>query len=127
MTMRGAAGVAVAGTMSGRTVASGDGAAAVATDREPAPDSATPLQWGGVVLFAGWLIYDAQLAGKRPGILLCHEGLGLGEHAQERACMLAELGYVVLAPDLFGEAFRHREHGITVITELVRIAPALRN
>jgi hypothetical protein len=72
------------------------------------------------------LIYHAQRAGKRPGILLCHEGSGLGEHAQDRACMLAGLGYVVLAPDLFGEAFRDREHGIAVITELVRNAPALR-
>jgi dienelactone hydrolase len=40
----------------------------------------------------------------RAGILLVHDGFGLGEHARERARTLCELGYVVLAADLYGGA-----------------------
>jgi dienelactone hydrolase len=40
----------------------------------------------------------------RAGILLVHDGFGLGEHAQERARVLCDLGYVVLAADLYGQA-----------------------
>lgn len=42
-------------------------------------------------------------AGAVPGILVIHGGGGLGEQAKKRAEMLAELGYVAFAPDLFGE------------------------
>jgi dienelactone hydrolase len=42
-------------------------------------------------------------AGPRPGVLVFHEGLGLNEFAIERARRLAELGYVALAADMFGE------------------------
>lgn len=41
--------------------------------------------------------------GKRPGVLVFHEAWGLSEHAIERADMLAKLGYVALAADLYGE------------------------
>ncbi|GKQ55534.1 dienelactone hydrolase family protein [Bradyrhizobium sp. Ce-3] len=40
---------------------------------------------------------------KRPGVLVFHEGLGLGDFAMERARRLAERGYVALAADMFGE------------------------
>ena len=39
----------------------------------------------------------------RPGVLVFHEGLGLGDFAMERARRLADLGYVALAADMFGE------------------------
>ena len=39
----------------------------------------------------------------RPGVLVFHEGLGLGEFAMERARRLAGLGYVALAADMFGD------------------------
>jgi dienelactone hydrolase len=35
-------------------------------------------------------------------VLVFHEGLGLGDFAMARARMLAELGYVALAADMFG-------------------------
>jgi len=50
----------------------------------------------------GFLAFDDTLAGKRPGVLVVHEAFGLGEHAMERARMLAKEGYVALAADLFG-------------------------
>jgi dienelactone hydrolase len=42
-------------------------------------------------------------AGRVPGVLEFHEGLGLGDFAMEKARQLAALGYVALAADMFGE------------------------
>jgi dienelactone hydrolase len=39
---------------------------------------------------------------KRPGILIVHEAPGLDDHPKRRAQMLAELGYVALAADMYG-------------------------
>jgi dienelactone hydrolase len=50
----------------------------------------------------GYLAHE-NAAGPRPGVLVFHEGLGLNEFAIERARRLAELGYVALAADMFGE------------------------
>jgi dienelactone hydrolase len=45
---------------------------------------------------------DGAKGGKAPGILVCHQGGGLTEHAKERARMLAGLGYVAFALDMYG-------------------------
>ena len=41
-------------------------------------------------------------AGATAGVLLIHGGTGRGDHERERGERLAELGYAVHAPDLFG-------------------------
>ncbi|MFA7601589.1 MAG: dienelactone hydrolase family protein [Novosphingobium sp.] len=41
-------------------------------------------------------------AGAVPGVIVLHGGSGLGDHARQRARMLADLGYAAFAPDLFG-------------------------
>jgi len=51
----------------------------------------------------GYIAYDDQKSGERPGILVMPEGLGLGKHAKRRAEQLAQLGYVALAGDPFGD------------------------
>ena len=51
----------------------------------------------------GYLAFDEKGEGRRPGVLVFHEGLGLGDFAMARARMLAELGYVAFAADMFGE------------------------
>ena len=56
----------------------------------------------GDVTCRGFLAYDETRSGQRPGILMAHDAFGLGGHDMERARMLAELGYVALAADLFG-------------------------
>jgi dienelactone hydrolase len=58
----------------------------------------------------GYLAWDETAAGPRPGVLVVHEGLGLGEFAMARARMLAELGYVALAADMFGD--RRQAHSL---------------
>ena len=61
-----------------------------------------------------------------PGVLVCHQGGGLTEHAKERARMLAELGYVAFALDMYGEVATGREHAMALITGLVQNPPLLR-
>src|SRR3954462_12912062 len=65
----------------------------------------------------GYLAYDDEASGRRPGVLVFHEGLGLGEFAMGRARMLAELGYVALAADMFGD--RRQARPMQEVAELV--------
>jgi dienelactone hydrolase len=44
------------------------------------------------VQMIGHLATDDTRPGRRPAVLVCHEGPGLDEHAKRRAEMLAELG-----------------------------------
>ena len=55
------------------------------------------------VTFRGYLAYDENLKGKRPGVLVVHEWWGLNDYARKRAQMLAELGYTALAVDMYGD------------------------
>jgi len=60
----------------------------------------------GDVLLEGYLSYDDSFKGKRPGILVVHEWKGLNAYAQRRADMLARLGYVAFAADIYGKGIR---------------------
>jgi len=62
----------------------------------------------------------------RGGVLVLHGGGGLAEHERERLRMLAALGYVALAPDLFGEALTERSRAMALIGELVTRPAAIR-
>ena len=55
------------------------------------------------VVMKGYLAYDKSIKGKRPGVLVVHEWWGHNEYARKRARMLAELGYVALAVDMYGK------------------------
>lgn len=78
--------------------------------------------------FAGLFVEpDAPPAQRRPAVLVLHGGAGRGAHERERAGMLAGLGYAAYAPDIFGEAFTSREHGIATITRLVGDPAGLRS
>lgn len=50
----------------------------------------------------GYLIYDDKTTDKRPGVLVIHEWWGLNDFAKKRATMIAELGYVAFAADMYG-------------------------
>lgn len=52
----------------------------------------------------GYLAYDDSLTGKRPGVIVVHEWWGLTDHPKKRAEMLAKLGYVAFALDMYGKA-----------------------
>lgn len=59
----------------------------------------------------GYLVYDDSIKGKRPGVIVVHEWWGLNDYARKRAKMLARLGYVALAVDMYG-AGRQAAHPV---------------
>jgi dienelactone hydrolase len=71
----------------------------------------------------GELHWNTAHSGPRPGILLIHGGAGLDEHARDQARRYAELGYAVLACDMYGVA-GDRDRVIACATAL-RDDPAL--
>ncbi len=58
----------------------------------------------------GYIYYDDQIEGKRPGVIVVHEWWGLDDYARGRAERLAKLGYVAFAIDMYGKG-RVAEHG----------------
>lgn len=57
----------------------------------------------GEALLLGHLVWDETIATPRPGVAVFHEGLGLNDFVMARARMVAELGHVALAADMFGK------------------------
>jgi dienelactone hydrolase len=51
----------------------------------------------------GFLAYDSTKAGKMPGVIVVHEWWGLDNYPRHRAEMLAKLGYVAFAIDMYGD------------------------
>lgn len=60
----------------------------------------------GNAVLEGYLAYDDGLKGKRPGILVVHEWKGLNDYAKRRSQMLAQLGYIAFAADIYGKGMR---------------------
>ena len=60
---------------------------------------------GGVTL-EGFHVYDDAVSGKRPAVLVIHQWTGISDHEKSRSRMLAELGYNVLAADIYGQGIR---------------------
>lgn len=57
----------------------------------------------GETTLTGHLYWDDATEEKRPGVMLVHEWWGLNDYAKKRAHMLAELGYVAFAADMYGD------------------------
>ena len=55
------------------------------------------------MVMKGYLAYDENIKGRRPGVLVVHEWWGLNDYARKRARMVAELGYTALAADMYGD------------------------
>jgi len=66
----------------------------------------------------GYLAFNESLE-RRPGVLVFHEGLGLGDFAMERARRLAALGYVAFAADMYGE--RRQARNLQEVANLVGV------
>ncbi len=54
------------------------------------------------VTMSGYIAYDASKEGKRPAVLVIPEWWGLNDYPKMRARKLAELGYIAMAIDLYG-------------------------
>jgi dienelactone hydrolase len=60
----------------------------------------------GDTILEGFSAYDDARPGRRPAVLVVHQWKGLGDYEKKRAEMLAELGYNVLAVDIYGKGVR---------------------
>ena len=54
------------------------------------------------ITLKGYIAYDDAIKEKRPGVIVVHEWWGNNEYSRMRAKMLAELGYVAFAIDMYG-------------------------
>jgi dienelactone hydrolase len=63
----------------------------------------------GEVVLEGYLAYDDEVQGKRPGVLVVHEWYGLNDFARGKADALAQIGYVAFAADIYGKGVRARD------------------
>lgn len=79
---------------------------------------------GGTIL-KGYIAYDDAIDGRRPGVLVVHEWWGHNDYARKRAMMLAELGYIALALDMYGEGkqARHPDEAAKFSSELAKNLP----
>jgi len=71
--------------------------------------AAVKTQWidyhQGDAPLSGYLVYDDAVQGKQPGVLMIHDRSGFSENTLKDARMIAGLGYVVFAEDMFGKGF----------------------
>ncbi len=58
------------------------------------------------VTMNGFVVYDENVTGKRPAVLVVPEWWGLNEYAKRRARELAGLGYIAMAVDLYGNGMQ---------------------
>jgi dienelactone hydrolase len=63
----------------------------------------------GDTTLEGYLAYDDAIAGKRPGVLVVHQWLGLTDYEKGRAEQLAALGYVAFCADIYGKGVRPKD------------------
>src|SRR5215203_1661099 len=49
-----------------------------------------------------YVVYDENMKGQRPAVLVVHEWWGLNDYPKSRARMLAEMGYIAMAVDMYG-------------------------
>jgi len=57
----------------------------------------------GEVTLKGYLAYDDAQSDRRPGVVIYPEWWGLTDYPRHRAQMLAKLGYVAFAADMYGD------------------------
>jgi len=72
------------------------------TSKGIAGEEVTYTDTKGTVL-KGYVVWDASIQGKRPAIVVVPEWWGNNEYARKRAHMLAELGYIAIAADMYGD------------------------
>lgn len=102
--------------------------AATATAHAKMITKTIDYQQGGDTL-QGYLAYDDSFKGKRPGVLVAHQWMGLGDYERERARMLAEMGYVAFALDIYGKGVqpKNREEAGKTSGKYKANRPLLRN
>lgn len=57
----------------------------------------------GDTTLTGFIAYDANQKGQRPGVVIVHERWGHNDYVRTRAHMLAKMGYTAFALDMYGD------------------------
>ena len=87
-----------------------------------AAQAAMKTQWidykQGNTALSGYLVYDDAVQGRRPGVLMIHDRSGFSEGTLADAQMIAKLGYVVFAEDMFGKGIVPKD--VPEMTKLIR-------
>src|SRR5487761_220750 len=98
-------------------------AAAAMFAQAGAAHAAMKTQWidykQGNTALAGYLVYDDTVPGRRPGVLMIHDRSGFSEGTLADAQMIAKLGYVVFAEDIFGKGVVPKD--VPEMTKLITI------
>jgi len=63
----------------------------------------------GDTTLEGLVAYEEGTAGRRPAVVIFHQWKGLGTYEAKRAEMIAAMGYVVFAADIYGKGVRPTE------------------
>jgi dienelactone hydrolase len=77
-----------------------------ATAAQAAIQTRTVEYADGATKLEGYLAWDDSRPGYQPGVLIVHQWKGLGDYEQKRAQMLAGLGYIAFACDIYGQGVR---------------------
>lgn len=56
----------------------------------------------GTITSKGYVVYDEKTKGKRPAVLVVPEWWGLNDYPKNRARQLAEMGFIAMAVDMYG-------------------------
>jgi dienelactone hydrolase len=88
-----------------------------------AAQAAMKTQWidykQGNTVLSGYLVYDDPVQGRRPGVSMIHDRSGFSEGTIADAEMIAKLGYVVFAEDIFGKGVVPKS--VPEMTDLITI------
>lgn len=63
----------------------------------------------GEAVLDGYIAYDAGAKGMRPGIVIVHDWMGVGDYMKMRAEQLVKLGYVAFIADIYGKGVRPKD------------------
>ena len=80
----------------------------------------------GDTALRGYLAYDDAIKDKRPAVLLVHRRDGMTPLTLQNAEMVARLGYVVFAPDIFGVLPKDEEESRAQSTKFGNDRPLMR-
>lgn len=73
-----------------------------ATAKEPLLKEEDVTYTGDSTTMDGFVVYDQNMEGVRPAVIVIPEWWGLNEYPKERAKKLASLGYIAMAIDMYG-------------------------
>lgn len=72
------------------------------TSKEPKFKEENVTYEGDSITMNGYIVYDENKEGARPAVLVVPEWWGQNDYTKQRAKQLAELGYIAMAVDMYG-------------------------